>query len=120
MRCLYAVAARLRQRLTRTTGLTPGADGLVFLDIDAEEEQVHGRARQGVRRARTGLRCPDHLVVPLSGPRFAPLILGTRLRHSAANSARTLTPHLPQHRPWAEQWAQLFTTTYTHVPPYPA
>jgi Transposase DDE domain group 1 len=88
VRQLDAVAARLVARLATVTPLLPGADRLVFVDIDDTVRQTYGYAKQGAGRGYTGVKGLNALLVVLSTPLAAPLIAATRLRHGATNSVR--------------------------------
>ncbi|MCP2205451.1 IS1380 family transposase [Lentzea flava] len=88
VRSVHAVHTRFLQNLAARTPLLPGADQLVFLDIDAKKKQVHGHQRDGARRACTGATSLDYLMVTMTGPLFAPVVLTARLRDGAAHSCR--------------------------------
>lgn len=88
VRSVHAIHTRFLQNLAARTPLLPGAGELVFLDIDAKKKQVHGHQREGARRAYTGATSLDYLMVTMTGPLFAPVILTARLRDGAAHSCR--------------------------------
>lgn len=88
VRSVHAIHTRFLRNLAARTPLLPGADALVFLDIDNKKKQVHGHQREGARRAYTGALSLDYLTVTMTGPLFAPVILTARLRNGAANSCR--------------------------------
>ncbi|WP_189260151.1 transposase, partial [Lentzea flava] len=88
VRSVHAIHTRFLQNLAARTPLLPGADQLVFLDIDAKKKQVHGHQRDGARRAYTGATSLDYLMVTMTGPLFAPVVLTARLRDGAAHSCR--------------------------------
>jgi Transposase DDE domain group 1 len=88
VRQLDAVAARLLARLATVTPLLPGADQLVFLDIDDTVRQTYGYAKQGAGRGYTGAKGLNALLAVLSTPLAAPVVAATRLRHGATNSVR--------------------------------
>jgi hypothetical protein len=88
VRQLDAVAARLLARLARATPLLPGADQLVFVDIDDTLRQTYGYAKQGAGRGYTGVKGLNALLAVLSTPTSAPVIAATRLRRGSTNSAR--------------------------------
>jgi hypothetical protein len=85
---VHAIHTRFLHSLAARTPLLPGADQLVFLDIDAKKKTVHGHQREGARRAYTGATSLDYLMVTMTGPLFAPVILTVRLRDGAAHSCR--------------------------------
>lgn len=88
VRSVHAIHTRFLRELAARTPLLPGADQLVFLDIDAKKKQVYGHQREGACRAYTGAQCLDYLTVTMTGPLFAPVILTCRLRSGAAHSCR--------------------------------
>jgi hypothetical protein len=88
VRQLDAVAARLLVRLIAATPLLPGADQIVFLDIDDTVRQTYGYAKQGAGRGYTGVKGLNALLAVLSTPLSAPVIAATRLRKGSTNSAR--------------------------------
>ncbi len=88
VRQLDAVAARLLARLVAATPLLPGADRLVFCDIDDTVRQTYGYAKQGAGRGYTGVKGLNALLAVLSTPTSAPVIATTRLRQGSTNSAR--------------------------------
>ncbi len=96
VRSVHAIHTRFLQSLADRTPLLPGADALVFLDIDAKKKQVHGHQRDGARRAYTGALSLDYLMVTMTGPLFAPVILTARLRDGAAHSCRGATAEIAQ------------------------
>ena len=56
VRQLDAVAAGLLARLAAATPVLPGADQLVFVDIDDTVRQTYGYAKQGAGRGYTGIK----------------------------------------------------------------
>lgn len=88
VRSVHAIHTRLLQNLAARTPLLPGADQLVFLDIDNKKKQVYGHQREGAGRAYTGALSLDYLAVTMTGPLFAPVILTARLRSGTAHSCR--------------------------------
>jgi hypothetical protein len=88
VRSVHAIHTRFLRNLAERTPLLPGADALVFLDIDAKKKEVHGQRREGARLAYTGIVGLDYLAVTMTGPLFAPVILTARLRNGAAHSCR--------------------------------
>lgn len=88
VRQLDAVAARLLSRLAAATPLLPGADQLVFVDIDDTVRQTYGYAKQDAGPGYTGVKGLNALLAVLSTPLAAPVIAATRLRQGSTNSAR--------------------------------
>ena len=88
VRQLDAVAARLLGRLARVCPLLPGADQVVYVDVDDTVRQVHGYAKQGVGYGYSGVKGLNALLATASTPLAAPVILATRLRKGSVNSAR--------------------------------
>ncbi|GEL19192.1 hypothetical protein PA7_30290 [Pseudonocardia asaccharolytica DSM 44247 = NBRC 16224] len=88
VRHLDAVAARLLARLAAATPLLPGADQVVFVDLDDTVRQTYGYAKQGAGRGHTGVKGLTALLAVLSTPVSAPVIAATRLRKGSTNSAR--------------------------------
>ena len=80
VRQLDAVAARLLARLAAATPVLPGADQVVFVDIDDTVRQTYGYAKQGAGRGYTGVKGLNALLAVVSTPTSAPLIAATRLR----------------------------------------
>ena len=88
VRQLDAVAARLLGRLARTCPLLPGADQVVYVDVDDTVREVHGYAKQGVGFGYSGVKGLNALIATASTPLSAPVITATRLRKGSVNSAR--------------------------------
>lgn len=88
VRQLDAVASRLLRNLV---DLAPGVvpeSPWVFLDVDDTVIPVYSPAKQGARVGYTHVLGLDAVLVTLSGPGTAPVIVAQRLRHGAANSQR--------------------------------
>ncbi|MFD6327936.1 IS1380 family transposase, partial [Streptomyces sp. NPDC058442] len=68
--------------------LLPGADRVVFLDIDSKVKQVYGYAKQGASFGYTKVRGLHFQIVTASTPIAAPVIVASRLRKGAAGSAK--------------------------------
>lgn len=95
VRQLQASARQFLIQLARRRRLLPGADGVVFLDVDSLLRRVYGKKKQGAGfgHAKVGgyqllLRGLNPLIATLSTPDAAPLIIGTQLRAGNAGSAR--------------------------------
>ncbi|MGI8682140.1 MAG: IS1380 family transposase [Mycobacteriales bacterium] len=88
VRQLDAVASRLLIELAGQAPLLPGADDLVYVDIDDTVRQTYGYAKQGAGRGYTGVKGLNALLAIVSTPRSAPVIAAVRLRKGSANSAR--------------------------------
>jgi hypothetical protein len=81
--------------LARQAPLLPGAETLVFIDIDSMQKRVFGHAKQGARFGHTKIQGKSLLVrglnalaAVISTPLSAPVIAATRLRGGNAASAR--------------------------------
>ncbi len=88
VRQLDAVACRLLIALATSAPLLPGADELVYVDIDDTVRQNYGYAKQGAGRGYTGVKGLNALLAIVSTPSSAPVIAGVRLRQGSSNSAR--------------------------------
>ena len=88
VRQLDAVAAGLLTRLVTATRVLPGADQLVWVDIDDTVGRTYGYAKRGAGRGYTGVKGLNALLAVVSTPLSAPLIATTRLRKGSTNSAR--------------------------------
>jgi hypothetical protein len=66
----------------------PGADQVVFVDIDDTVRQTYGYAKQGAGRGYTGIKGLNALLAIVSTAGSAPLIAAARLRKGSTNSAR--------------------------------
>ncbi len=86
---LEAVSAEVLTRMRqRCPNLLPGIDQLAFVDIDAKITEVYGPNKEGARFGYTRKRGLNFLIVTLSTPRAAPVVLATRLRGGNADSRR--------------------------------
>ena len=81
--------------LARRAPLLPGKQELVFIDIDSQQKQVFGHAKQGTAFGYTKIGGKSLLVwglnmlaATVSTPLAVPVIAATRLRGGAAASAR--------------------------------
>lgn len=88
VRQLDKVAARFLGNLAATVRLLPGADQVAYLDIDDTVRETHGHAKQGAGFGYSRVRGLNALIGTLSTPIAAPVIVATRLRKGATNSAR--------------------------------
>lgn len=87
-RQLASAAAEALVRLSGQTPLLAGIGELAFIDIDAKIKEVYGHRKQGAGFSYTGVRGLNHLIVTLSSPICAPVILGARLRGGNCDSRR--------------------------------
>jgi hypothetical protein len=83
-----AVASRLLIGLAKATPLLAGADQVTYLDVDDTIRETHGYAKQGAGYGYSGVKGLNALVATVSTPLSAPVIVATRLRKGATNSAR--------------------------------
>jgi hypothetical protein len=88
VRQLDAVASRLLINLCAQAPLLPGADELVYLDVDDTLKQTYGYAKQGAGRGYTGVKGLNALLAVLSTPASSPVIAAARLRKGSTNSSR--------------------------------
>src|SRR5690606_17989261 len=95
VRQLQASAREFLVHLARRHALLPGADGVVFLDVDSLLRRVYGKKKQGAAfgHAKVGgyqllLRGLNPLIATLSTPDAAPLVIASQLRAGNAGSAR--------------------------------
>jgi Transposase DDE domain group 1 len=95
VRQLQAAAREFLVQLARRRRLLPGADGVVFLDVDSLLRRVYGKKKQGAAfgHAKVGgyqllLRGLNPLIATLSTPDAAPLVIASQLRAGNAGSAR--------------------------------
>jgi len=88
VRQLDAVAARTLAALATTTPLLPGAGQVAYVDIDDTVRSTHGYAKQGAGYGYSGVKGLNVLLATLSTPLAAPVVVASRLRKGATNSAR--------------------------------
>lgn len=90
VRQLDAVASRFLLNLDATTPLFGDHDeqSMVMIDVDDTIIGVHGYAKQGASHGYSGVRGLNALIGTVSGPGFAPVIIGSRLRRGNASSPR--------------------------------
>lgn len=87
VRQLDAVAAGLVVRLAAVSPLLAGATQLAFVDVDDTVKAVYGYAKQAADYGYTGVKGLNALLATVSTPTAAPVIVASRLRKGAANSA---------------------------------
>jgi hypothetical protein len=84
--------AVLRQMLIALAGrvpLLPGADEVVFVDLDSTHRQVYGYAKQGAAVGRLkGKKTLHPLLVIASTPIAAPVVVAVRMRRGKAADVR--------------------------------
>jgi hypothetical protein len=86
---LNAVLRQTLIRLTERTPLLPGADEVVFLDLDSTHRQVYGYAKQGAAVGRlTGKKTLHPLIATASTPIARPVVVAIRLRKGKAADVR--------------------------------
>jgi hypothetical protein len=88
VRQLESVAAAFLTDLAGRAPLLPGADSVVFLDLDDTICQTHGYAKQGVGYGYNKVKGLNALIATVSTPTAAPVIAAARLRKGSVNSAR--------------------------------
>jgi hypothetical protein len=89
VRQLDAIAARFLVALAGVApGLVAGAEAVAYVDIDDTVRATHGSAKQGAGYGYSRVKGLNLLLATLCTPTAAPLILATRLRAGATNSAR--------------------------------
>jgi hypothetical protein len=88
VRQLDAVAAGLITGLAKQTPLLPGGGQIAYLDVDDTIRATYGYAKQGAGYGYSGVKGLNALLATLSTPTGAPVIVASRLRKGATNSAR--------------------------------
>lgn len=88
VRQLDAVAARFLAALATTAPLLPGAGQVAYVDVDDTVRATHGYAKQGAGYGYSAVKGLNLLLATLSTPTAAPVVVATRLRKGATNSAR--------------------------------
>lgn len=95
VRQLEKAAREFLAELARQVPLLPGADQLVFMDVDSMQRRVYGHSKQGAAFGHTKISGKTVLVRGLNAlaatvctPSCAPVLAGTRLRGGSANTAR--------------------------------
>jgi Transposase DDE domain group 1 len=75
--------------LAQRVDLLPGAEEVVFLDLDSTHRQVYGYAKQGAAVGRhKGKKTLHPLIATLSTPIARPVVAGIRLRRGKAADVR--------------------------------
>jgi hypothetical protein len=75
--------------LARRVALLPGADQVVFVDLDSTHRQVYGYAKQGAEHGRLkGKKTLHPLLVTVSTPIASPVVAGIRLRRGKSADVR--------------------------------
>jgi hypothetical protein len=89
VRQLDAIAARFLVGLAdRVPGVVAGAEAVAYVDIDDTVRATYGSAKQGAGYGYSRVKGLNLLLATLCTPSAAPLIVATRLRAGATNSAR--------------------------------
>jgi hypothetical protein len=99
VRQLDVVARETLVGLSRTAPLLEGGVSSAFLDVDSTINRVYGYAKQGADFGYTRVRGVHPLLVTLSTPITAPVIVGTRLRRGSAGSAKGAPASSPRRSP---------------------
>ncbi|HEX5200922.1 MAG TPA: IS1380 family transposase [Actinoplanes sp.] len=75
--------------LARRVDLLPGAEQVVFLDVDSTHRQVYGYAKQGAANGRLkGKKTLHPLIATVSTPVARPVVAGIRLRKGKSADVR--------------------------------
>jgi hypothetical protein len=86
---LNAVLRQTLIRLTERAPLLPGADEVVFVDLDSTHRQVYGYAKQGAAVGRVkGKKTLHPLIATASTPIARPVVVAIRLRKGRAADVR--------------------------------
>jgi hypothetical protein len=86
---LNAVLRRALVRLAERTPLLPGADEVVFVDLDSTHRQVYGYAKQGAAVGRLkGKKTLHPLIATASTPIARPVVVAVRLRRGKSADVR--------------------------------
>jgi hypothetical protein len=76
-------------RLAEQVDLLPGADQVVFVDLDSSHRQVYGYAKQGAEVGRLkGTKTLHPLIAVVSTPIARPVVAGIRLRKGKSADVR--------------------------------
>jgi hypothetical protein len=86
---LNAVLRQALIALTERTPLLPGAEEVVFVDLDSTHRQVYGYAKQGAAVGRlTGKKTLHPLIATASTPIARPVVVAVRMRRGKAADVR--------------------------------
>ncbi|MGH3906795.1 MAG: IS1380 family transposase [Pseudonocardiaceae bacterium] len=86
---LNAVLRQTLIRLTEQTLLLPGAEDVVFVDLDSTHRQVYGYAKQGAAVGRlTGKKTLHPVIATASTPIARPVVVAIRMRKGKAADVR--------------------------------
>jgi hypothetical protein len=86
---LNAVLRQALIALAERVPLLPGADEVVFVDLDSTHRQVYGYAKQGAAVGRlTGKKTLHPLIATASTPLSRPVVVAVRLRRGKAADVR--------------------------------
>jgi len=86
---LNAVLRQTLIRLAAATPLLPGADQVVFVDIDSTHRQVYGYAKQGAAVGRLkGKKTLHPLIATASTPICRPVVVAVRMRRGKSADVR--------------------------------
>ncbi|MGH3911234.1 MAG: transposase [Pseudonocardiaceae bacterium] len=86
---LNAVLRQTLIRLTEQTLLLPGAEEVVFVDLDSTHRQVYGYAKQGAAVERlTGKKTLHPVIATASTPIARPVVVAIRMRKGKAADVR--------------------------------
>src|SRR5436305_4545088 len=86
---LNTVLRRSLIALAERVPLLPGADEVVFVDLDSTHRQVYGYAKQGAAVGRlTGKKTLHPLIATASTPIARPVVVAARLRRGKAADVR--------------------------------
>jgi hypothetical protein len=95
VRQLAAVHRRVLVELAARTPMLPGADTVVFIDVDSVQRRVYGGTKQGAAFGHAKIASKSLLVrglnllaATISTPLAAPVVAAARLRGGNAGSAR--------------------------------
>ena len=86
---LSTVLRRSLIALAERVNLLPGADQVVFVDLDSTHRQVYGYAKQGAQHGRLqGKKTLHPLIATASTPIARPVLVGIRLRKGKSADVR--------------------------------
>jgi hypothetical protein len=88
VRQLDSVAADMVVRLAERTPLLAAADQIAYLDVDDTIKATYGYAKQGAAYGYSKVKGLNAILATISTPAVAPVIIASRLRKGATNSAR--------------------------------